>query len=139
MALFGLSPLFLSLIATRFFTSEDSGLDITRFVSFMAILAGIVHVIGALNLRTPPITPIGQIEVEETQEDEEATAGQSADERTPLIVSKARPNVEISVIPVEQDQTVFDLLKDPYFWLLALTTLVCLGSVSLSTSYDYHH
>lgn len=132
MALFGLSPLFLSLLASTYFTSDEYGFNVTGFVSFMAVLAGVVHIIGAMNLRTPAPTPTDSL-VGECRDDEESVADQSPDERTPLIRSKLGPGTEVSVAPVEHNQTVLDLLKDPYFWLLGLTTLVCLGSVSVSS------
>lgn len=130
MALFGLSPLFLSLIASTFFSSEEEGLDVTRFTTFMAILAGIVHIIGALNLRTPALAKVEIVSQDESSEDEENTPYPDS-ERTPLIAPKNRRNVQVTVIPVEHDQTVLDLLKDPHFWLLALIVLVGLGSVSM--------
>ncbi|KAH8117341.1 MFS general substrate transporter [Phellopilus nigrolimitatus] len=114
MALFGLSPLFLSVIASTFFTSEESGLNVTQFVAFMAILAGVVHIIGAINLRTPSLTVGGA----------KSSEWQSSDERTPLIAPKGQTGTQATVIPVEHDQTVFDLLKDP-------AILVCLGSCEM--------
>ncbi len=75
MALFGLSPLFLSVLASSFFTDPVSGLDVTRYVAFIGILAGVVHVIGAINLRTPkPLesSTIQSIDDEEADMDDEA-------------------------------------------------------------------
>lgn len=125
MSLFGLSPLFLSLLATTFFTDGDNELDVTGFVTFMAILGGVVHLIGAFTLRTPEIR---EAEPEDPRLDVE-TSG-SSDERTPLIRNKSRSGADVSVVPVEHHQTARELLKDPCFWLLAVSTLICLGSVS---------
>ncbi|KAL5490294.1 hypothetical protein ACEPAI_5127 [Sanghuangporus weigelae] len=133
MALFGLSPLFLSLLASTFFTSDAYGFNVTGFVSFMAVLAGVVHIIGAVNLRTPAATSTDS-SVRESQEDEESVAEQDPDERTPLVRPKSGPSAEVSVVLVEENQTVFDILKDPYFWLLGLTTLICLGSCEMVIS-----
>ena len=136
MSLFGLSPLFLSLLATTFFTSEDGELNVTGFMAFMAILAGVVHLIGAFNLRTPEIQTAKPEPTETPSElDVENEVGGSSDERTPLIRSKSQSVAEVTVITVEQEQTVYDLLKDPSFWLLAVSTLICLGSVSSSPFY----
>ena len=131
MALFGLSPLFLSLLASMFFTTEANGLDVTRFVSFMAILAGVVHIIGAINLRTPTEVSVNRAEAEDSRRDEENNPAGNSDERTPLIRNKSRPSVQVSITPVEHEQTVAELLKDPYFWMLGFCTLICLGSVSI--------
>ena len=134
MALFGLSPLFLSVMASEFFTNEETGLDVTHFVAFMAALAGIVHIIGAINLRTPNISAIEVIESDNSQDDEESVPGRVIDEREPLIrhpKPKNGPIVQVAVMPVEHNQTVLDLLRDPHFWLLAVSILVCLGSVCL--------
>lgn len=136
MALFGLSPLFLSVIASNYFTSEDGTLEVTRFVTFMAILTGVVHVLGAINLRTPQIAQVEALDSSDIQDDEESVFEQPADERSPLIAPNKKSNVQVSVVPVESKQTVMDLLKDPYFWILAFLVMVCLGTVSPSTSPD---
>lgn len=136
MALFGLSPLFLSVIASNYFTSDDGTLEVTRFVTFMAILTGVVHVLGAINLRTPQIAQVEALDSSDIQDDEESVFEQPADERSPLIAPNKKSNVQVSVVPVESKQTVMDLLKDPYFWILAFLVMVCLGTVSPSTSPD---
>ena len=132
MALFGLSPLFLSVIASSYFTLEDGSIDVTGFVTFMAILTGVVHVIGALLLRTPQIAEVEATIPSEILDDEESLAGPSTDERSPLLAKNKKNDVQVqvTVVPVESKQTIIDLLRDPYFWLLAFLVLVCLGSVS---------
>ncbi|TDL27362.1 MFS general substrate transporter [Rickenella mellea] len=131
MALFGLSPLFLSVLATTFFTNDED-LDVTRYVRFMAILAGTVHLVGAFNLRTPSLVQVHHVRIDHS--DEEASII-IADERTPLVAGKP-PNEDASVvvIPVEDKQSVFDLLKDPYFWILAMIVLLSLGSCEMVIS-----
>lgn len=136
MALFGLSPLFLSLIASNYFTSADGALEVTRFVTFMAILTGVVHVFGAINLRTPQITQVEALDTSDIQDDEESVLEQPSNERSPLIAPNKKSNVQVTVVPVETKQTVMDLLKDPYFWILAFLVMVCLGTVSPSTAHD---
>ena len=133
MALFGLSPLFLSLLASNYFTSDIDGLDVQSFVTFLAVLSGLVNLVGAINLRVPQSEPA--VEVEESGVDEESIATQSTSERAPLLAGKSRPKVQVTVVPVES-QTVLDLLKEPNFWVLGLATLICLGSVSLSIDRD---
>jgi len=51
MALFGLSPLFLTTIATKWFTDDLATLDPVKYMSFLAALTGTVHLAGALALK----------------------------------------------------------------------------------------
>lgn len=126
MALFGLSPLFLSVLASTWFTNNAGDLEVTNFVAFMAILAGSVHIIGAINLRTPDTTKMlrstNNISRRLRDSCEDHEGAHAADERTPL--------VQISSASSEQRQSVLDLLKDPYFLLLGSLVLVALGTVS---------
>jgi hypothetical protein len=126
MAFFGLSPLILSLLASTFFTDPSTGLDVPRFLNFLAITSGIIHLLGAFNMRScrlqniAPSTPATA-----TPSDEE----HSIDEREPLLPNKNhRPDSPI--IPVGEGRSVMELLKDSHFWLLALVALIILGSVS---------
>jgi hypothetical protein len=116
----------LSVIASNFFTNSDEVLDVTKFVAFMAILAGIVHVIGAINLHAPTSSP-NQNRVESTDRRSRSRSDDredaiTADERTSLLRTSPQH--------VPQQQRVSDLLKDPYFLLLGFLVLVTLGSVS---------
>ena len=51
MSIFGLSPLFLSLVASKLFTSSDQTLDIPGFFTFMAVFTGVVHCASTLVFR----------------------------------------------------------------------------------------
>ena len=53
MALFGFSPLVISLVANRFFTHPESGLDVTHFLGFLAVAAGIMHLFSAACMQGP--------------------------------------------------------------------------------------
>lgn len=137
MALFGLSPLILSLLASTFFTDPSTGLDVPRFLNFLAITSGTVHLLGAFNMRSckrqniVPSTPETA-----TTSDEERPTG----EHEPLLTNKNhRPDSPI--IPVREGRSVIELLKDSHFWLLALVALIILGSVRrhLTTSYLFHN
>ena len=54
MALFGCSPLLLSVIAERFFMHPDligvATLNVTQFLGFLAFVAGVAHLFGAIAL-----------------------------------------------------------------------------------------
>jgi hypothetical protein len=126
MALFGLSPLILSLLASTFFTDPSTGLDVPRFLNFLAITSGIIHLLGAFNMRSCKLQSISpSTPAPATTSDEE----RSIDEREPLLPNKShRPDSPI--IPVGEGRSVIELLKDSHFWLLALVALIILGSVS---------
>jgi hypothetical protein len=119
MALFGLSPLFLSLLASNFFTTADTGLDVAHFLKFLAIFAGAIQLFGALNLKTPLLT-----ENLSSPTDPERS---NTNERTALLPGKSIPE---TVAPVNEDGSAFDLFRDSSFWILAGVVLVNLGLVS---------
>ncbi|KAI0314268.1 MFS general substrate transporter [Amylostereum chailletii] len=141
MALFGLSPLFLSLLASRFFTDSQTGLDVTHFLTFLALLSGAVHLIGAFLLRVPSKEAPGIF-----QEDEEgpsstdhtrapSPSSTASSERQPLLSKSPQVDVEIvEVLASEPDGTLLDLAKDPYFWLLAMVTFCVLGACEMIIS-----
>lgn len=129
MALFGLSPMFLSVLASSFFTDDEGQLDVTHFVGFLSILCGVVHAIGAINMRTPEVQGLESDGIP-TQLDEESPHRTRVSERTPLIKHSSPENTRVEVIPVEHTQAISDLLRDPSFWLLAMIVMFSLGSVS---------
>jgi hypothetical protein len=119
MALFGLSPLFLSVIASNFFTDPDAGLNVPQFLRFLSIFVGSVHLIGAFYIKTPLAPGLSSARTEQAS---------SADERSPLL--PATPHVSVDVLT---PGSALDLLRDPSFWSLALVVLVTLGSVRLTS------
>ncbi|PVG02278.1 MFS general substrate transporter [Serendipita vermifera] len=129
-AFFGLSPLFLSFIASAFFTTPDDGkLNITAFLITLAIAAGIAHLIESVFLKAfPPKAADTHSEDEEI--DNPVPVLHSPTERTPLI-NPPKPNIQTLIHP---EQTIFQLLKDIDFWLLALTMLLLLGSCEMVIS-----
>ncbi|KAI0065494.1 MFS general substrate transporter [Artomyces pyxidatus] len=135
MSLFGLSPLFLSLIASQFFTDAVHGLNATKFLTFLAVSAGCVHLIGAFTLRfLPSEQPIVTSTREDSSSisDDDLERAADIDEQQPLLGNKAQ--VDVSVISVDDEGTVLDLLKDPQFWLLFLIVTVVLGSCEMVIS-----
>jgi hypothetical protein len=120
MALFGLSPLFLSLLASTFFTTADTGLDVAHFLKFLAIFAGAIQLFGALNLKTPLVTEISSSPTDDPERS-------NINERTALLPGKSIPE---AVAPANEDGSAFDLFQDSSFWILAVIVLVNLGLVS---------
>ena len=126
MTLFGLSPFFLSLLASRYFTDESTGLNVTHFLISLAVASGLVHLVGAFTLHLPKLQcDVSSLSESPTLSDEEC----STDERQPLLRNKA-PGSGMRAIPVDESRSVLCLFRDPYFWLLALILLIILGSVS---------
>jgi hypothetical protein len=125
MALFGLSPLFLSVLASNLFSDPETGLNVTRFLKFHAIIAGCIHLIGAINLRLPPVS---NLETTLPSADPEQYA--QPDERSALLPRKKYDDVDVQVVPVEECNSALDLLRDRNFWILFVVTLITLGSVS---------
>lgn len=115
MALFGLSPLFLSLIASAYFTDTSSGLlNVSRYKGFLAILTGVVYLSGAYSLRGLAGNASYSKRDQETEEPNEDT-----------ILLPRRADSESQV-----DGSVFTLLKDKNFWLLAVFCAFLFGAVS---------
>lgn len=116
MSLFGLSPLLLSSIASNFFSDATTGsLDVTRFLQFLAVATGVVHLAGAYALTVPSTTTTLPSPTSEPD-----------DERSRLLDNE-HP-AECATDP--RDGSAVDLLRDPNFWLLALYMIMVLGSVN---------
>lgn len=141
MAMFSLSPLFLSVAASTFFTDPQTGLNVTHFVVFLATLSGVVNVFAAALLyitressqpsATVTLVPEATSSSSSIGSDSIYATPASAIESDPLLPKGPQVDVEIIELPiVEPDGTVFDLLKDPQFWILSFLTFVGIGTVS---------
>lgn len=124
MALFGLSPLFLSVLASNLFTDPGTGLNVTRFIKFHAIMTGCIHLLGAITLNLPSVS---ELKASPTHDTEQAA---ESDEHSPLLPGKPPNDVDVLVVPVDEHSSVVDLLRDRNFWTLFFVALVVLGSVS---------
>jgi len=119
MAVFGLSPLFLSTLSSTFFTDPATGLlQAVPFLTTLAIAAIATHVLGmfAYHALAPGTTtpPPDQERID------------SIDEHTALLPCK-RPDGRLSALP--------DCLRDRYFWVLALYCLLVIGAVSIHPAF----
>ena len=125
MALFGCSPLFLSVIATNFFTDPATGqLDICHFMRFLALLTGSVCILGFINLRglkhsvhQPQIIP-------------EAIEENVPQETSPLLVTTLSNHQLMQA----SDPSTIELLYRFDFWLLIFFCLLTLGAVRIFSS-----
>ncbi|THU92180.1 MFS general substrate transporter [Dendrothele bispora CBS 962.96] len=120
MALFGLSPLFLSSLASTFFTNSDSSLDIVSFLVFMTIFAGVSHLLGAVALDVPS-TPSSEDHMRSSpaEDSEDVT-----DETTGLLQRQRCQNEP-------QNGSVLDLLRHLSFWILCLYLIMTLGTCEM--------
>lgn len=125
MVMFGLSPLFLSFFATNIFTDPQSGLNLTQYLTFLAIVGGTVNLFGACVL-TVPDSYVGLDIVDEGPE-------MTIDETTSLLSGPRKCDEEVHVIAVQEPDEVslVDLTKDPYFWVLFVFTSITIGCVSV--------
>ncbi|TFK29833.1 hypothetical protein FA15DRAFT_663109 [Coprinopsis marcescibilis] len=124
MALFGLSPLFLSVIASNWFTERTTEtLDVTRFSAFLSLSTFLVYISGAFSLyiNATPTSNEGLESAAESQDYRDAS-----EETTPLL-SNQKP-------PIHQQQTLLAVLQTSDFWLLALVCVVTLGASEMVIS-----
>ncbi|KAJ8593008.1 MFS general substrate transporter [Rhizopogon salebrosus TDB-379] len=132
-ALFSLSPMLISILASRFFSHPDEGLDVIRFLRFLAVTCGAVHLFGGFTLHI--IHPPEQLSTV-ALEDFEWSA--RADERTALLQGTRNnaTEVEVGIVPVSvaKDDSIFALFKDHTFWVLAFIMFVMLGSSEMVIS-----
>ncbi|CCO26251.1 putative transporter MCH1 [Rhizoctonia solani AG-1 IB] len=134
LALFGLSPLFLSYVASLPTFQLDNGeLDAPRFLWFLAVGTGGIHLISAFGLRVRyDLTSIDDTVVETPN------PARNLSERTPLLQkslitppnSPPRPVLEYP----EEDSSVIALLSDSSFWIFAAVFLVITGSSEMVIS-----
>ena len=128
-ALFGLSPTFLTILATRYFSHPDTGLDVTHFLQFLAYMCGFVHIFGALTMHVLP--PAEQCMPTLLEADPEARP--EPNERTSLLPNKTDSTTTVDVVVTEDEQlrshSTVDLFKDVNFWVLAFVLFVLFGSV----------
>lgn len=120
MALFGLSPLFLSVIATSFFMDPTTGLlNVPTFTYCLAVLSGVVYLTGSINLYRVPWPTQSPNPVESSHIIDTNPA-----EDSPLLGLGRTDNVTRPLNP-----SVMELLTLLDFWLLAVFCIFVLGTV----------
>jgi len=123
MVMFGLSPIFLSFFATNLFTNPQTGLDLTHYLTFLALLGGIVNLFGACVLTVPNSHAVLEIVDEESEG--------SVDETISLLSGPGKYDEEVHVTAVQEPNEISfaDLVKDPYFWFLFVFMSLTIGCV----------
>lgn len=123
MALFGLSPLFLSVLATNYFADPITGLlNVSRYMTFLTFLTASVYTFSALVLRRAP-------RAADLAVDARATERVGSGEITPLLASDL-PSIP-APHPSRVDYTTWDILKTGDFWLLVVFCFLTLGVVCI--------
>lgn len=123
MALFSLSPLLLSAIATNFFIHPATGqLNICHFMSFLALLTGFVHILGFINMQGLKQT------IDQAQITSEAIEGNISQETSPLLASASQSRLTMQA----SNPSTVELLRRIDFWLLAIFCLLIVGAVRIS-------
>lgn len=115
MALFGISPLFLSVIASAYFTDGSSGLlNVSQYKAFLAILTGVVLLSGGWTLRGLASSASQPLHDQETEG--------HLNENTALLPQRNDNESEV-------DDSVLALLRDKNFWFLAVFCAFSFGAV----------
>ncbi|KAF5391265.1 hypothetical protein D9757_001985 [Collybiopsis confluens] len=118
MSMFGLSPLFLSYIASNIFSDPSTGtIDVTRFLQFLAVCTGVIHLFGAFTLTVPSATTI-------------VSPSDRPDEESHLIGRDTHTDCTSD----PRDGSTVELLRDPNFWILALYMITVLGACEMVIS-----
>lgn len=128
MVMYGLSPLFLCSFATNIFTDPESGLDLTNYLTFLAVTAGAANLFGACVLTVPD----NHVVLETMDEESEATI----DETTSLLSGPRKHDEEVHVIVVQEpeDLSLRDLLNDPHFWVFFAFMAIAVGCTEMVQS-----
>ena len=122
MALFSLSPLFLSAIATNFFIHPATGqLNICHFMSFLALLTGFVYILGFINMQGLKQS------IDEAQTTSEAVEENISQETSPLLAPTSQSRLAMQA----SNPSAMELLRRFDFWLLTIFCVFIIGAVCI--------
>ena len=136
MSIFGLSPLFLSVVASKLFTLPGQTLDISSYFTFLAVVAGAIHLVTAAIFLANQRFYSAIEETKPARPDTESA--NDVREAEPLLANDVedasdapKDPANIRVVPVEEPQegSSLDLFKDPWFWVFAVWITIIVGSV----------
>lgn len=114
MALFGLSPLCLSVLASDFFTDPGAGLlNIVPFLKFMAVLTASTHLMGYFVLQIPPAPISDRVDRD------------NIDENSTLLPRNTDSRVDNPFVESRHP------IQDWSFWLLWCYCFLVIGAVSV--------
>jgi hypothetical protein len=125
MALFSLSPLFLSAIATNLFIDPATGqLNICQFMSFLALLTGFVYILGFINMQGLKHS------IDQAQTTSEAVEENVSRETSPLLAPTSQSRLTMQA----SNPSAVELLRRIDFWLLAIFCVFIIGAVRFFSS-----
>ena len=125
MAIFSLSPLFLSAIATNFFIHPATGqLNIGHFMSFLALLTGFIYTLGFINMQGLKHS------IDQVQTTSEAVEENISQETSPLLA----PTLQGRLTMQASNPTTMELLRRIDFWLLTIFCIFIIGAVCIFSS-----
>ncbi|EKM82774.1 hypothetical protein AGABI1DRAFT_111355 [Agaricus bisporus var. burnettii JB137-S8] len=123
MALFGLSPLFLTYVATNWFTNRYTGtFQVVRFTAYLAFAAGVLHLLGALSFSQAGLNS-----------KDEHTASRDP-ELPPSETSQLLPRGEYTPELHAKTDSTRGLLTQGHFWLLILFCICVFGASEMAIS-----
>ena len=125
MALFSLSPLFLSAIASNFFIHPATGqLSICHFMSFLSLLTGFVYILGFINMQGLKHS------IDRPQTTSELVEENIPQETSPLLA----PTSQSRFTTQASNPSAMELLRRIDFWLLVIFCVFIIGAVSIFPS-----
>ena len=123
MALFGLSPLFLTYVAVNWFTDHLTGvLEVVPFTARLAAAVGVVHIVGALMFEQAGLN----------SKDEPAASYDLPPSETSQLLPHASRNEYIPQLHLKTDSAL-GFLGQGQVWLLILFCVCIFGAVSLAS------
>ncbi|KAA1100940.1 putative monocarboxylate transporter mch1 [Puccinia graminis f. sp. tritici] len=123
-SMFGLSPLLLSFLGVKCFSSPDGSFNSSGYLAFLAILTLIVNLVGSIGLpRKDELTNV--------------LSSYDPDERAPLLqTSPALPNHSLHPKPAaraERDpEGILSFLASPTVWFLGMAALLSVGPAEMT-------
>lgn len=122
MALFSLSPLFLSSIATVFFIHPATGqLNICLFMSFLTLLTSFVYILGFINMQGLKHS------IDQPRTTSETVEGNIPQETSPLLAPTSQSRLTMQV----SNPSTMELLRRIDFWLLVIFCIFIIGAVRI--------
>ena len=120
MALFGLSPLFLSVIATTFFMDPTTRLlNVAAFFYFLSTQSAVVNIGSSFSMHQTPLPSEPPISIVASR-----NADQNATEDSPLLARQLGSRSIRLLNP-----SVMQIIASLDFWLLAIFCVFILGTV----------
>lgn len=126
MALFGLSPLFLTSVASKWFTDHTTGLlHVVQFTAYLALISGLVHLFGALAFS---FAQCNSKDIQASSPDPET----QPHEGSRLLPREER--VEYTPESHIKTDTTLGFLTDRHVWLLIIFCICILGTAEMVIS-----